>query len=492
MPLNLESQAVTTRTRKRQKLRDTAVKLKPKKITPFLKTATPIASFARLPPGVLYEIFSHCDPVALVQLTKTSIILRNMLMECPQSMIRLSKQRYTTRTGAPHSNNKKAPIIIWNARIRCCKERLYGSDHIIYEENLPFFKVMRDVRRRLGHAEFRPQDLFPGFSASSGIFQFFMLGQVEKFIKDYERECTSKTKEEKKACIASRAVEFEKIKQVRDASCHAYICELILRRLSTVGLGTDVRHPENWNSFRAHAVVSEPRELTEKTWSQIRDPLLQFFDELWKKRLADERREICRQRYSMLEKVYKTYSDEKTGPKRFEAFRFRFEGAPARCFFRKIGNLATFQDVTGLIGGTPVGQALAEEQMGALIDQLSQPHVNALGQTRFDAWCAGYEAEPTEADPARKARATTVDLRLAATVFSVVLARTAWSVEAFKVEDARLRLAEQVIRLAGPDPRTATPAEMDARGAWVALKRDLDGSEGTYRAMMWRYVVLSR
>ena len=54
MPLNLESQAVTTRTRKRQKLRDTAVKFKPKKITPFLETATSIASFVRLPPGVLY------------------------------------------------------------------------------------------------------------------------------------------------------------------------------------------------------------------------------------------------------------------------------------------------------------------------------------------------------------------------------------------------------------------------------------------------------
>lgn len=56
MPLNLESQAITTRMRKRQKLRDTAVKLKPKKITPFLKTATPIASLARLPPGVLYKV----------------------------------------------------------------------------------------------------------------------------------------------------------------------------------------------------------------------------------------------------------------------------------------------------------------------------------------------------------------------------------------------------------------------------------------------------
>ena len=62
---------------------------------------------------------------------------------------------------------------------------------------------------------------------------------------------------------------------------------------------------------------------------------------------------------------------------------------------------------------------------------------------------------------------------------------------AFKVEPAKLRLAEQVIRLAGPDPRTATQAEMDARGAWVALKSDLDGSEGTYRAMMWRYAVVS-
>ena len=45
------------------------------------------------------QIFNHCDPVSLVQLTKTSIILRDMLLECSQSMIRLWKQRYTAYTG---------------------------------------------------------------------------------------------------------------------------------------------------------------------------------------------------------------------------------------------------------------------------------------------------------------------------------------------------------------------------------------------------------
>uniref|UniRef100_D8PTT3 F-box domain-containing protein n=1 Tax=Schizophyllum commune (strain H4-8 / FGSC 9210) TaxID=578458 RepID=D8PTT3_SCHCM len=570
---NLESQAVATRTRKRQKMRDAVVKSKPKKISPFLDNAIPAASFAGLPPEVLYEvslcllahsytksdphpsqIFSHCDPVVLVQLTKM-----------------LWKQRYTACTGyelppaaddisvprlamliidetcslcnAPPSSNQKAPIIIWNARIRWCKACLYASkchvrppyiplttlasDRIIYEENLFSFEVMRDVRRLLGHTEFRPPDLFPGFCAS----------RIRAGVQD-------KTKEEKKAYIALRAAEFGKIKQ------HAHICKQweakiqaelktkekairkerlkgILRRLNVLGLETEARHPANWDALRAHAVVSEPKELTEEGWDQICGPLLEFVNGLREKRLAHERREIIRQRYDMLEKVYKKYLDEQTGPARYEKSLGRFEGTPARALLPQIGALVTFREVTELVEGTPVGQALIEGQMGALIEQLAHTHVDALGQTRFDAWRAAREAELVAllnaADPAR---ATTVDLRLAATVFSLAgrrrvqypaalaerpgadyrdwkaggvgparvdaraPARGAGAVGAFRVEPARLKLAEQVVRLAGLDPRTATPAEMDAQVAWVALKSELDGSGGTYRAMTWRYAVL--
>ncbi|KAI5900855.1 uncharacterized protein SCHCODRAFT_02696007 [Schizophyllum commune H4-8] len=528
---NLESQAVATRTRKRQKMRDAVVKSKPKKISPFLDNAIPAASFAGLPPEVLYEIFSHCDPVVLVQLTKM-----------------LWKQRYTACTGyelppaaddisvprlamliidetcslcnAPPSSNQKAPIIIWNARIRWCKACLYASDRIIYEENLFSFEVMRDVRRLLGHTEFRPPDLFPGFCASSGIFQLFMLEPVEKAaefgkIKQHAHICKQwEAKIQAELKTKEKAIRKERLKG-------------ILRRLNVLGLETEARHPANWDALRAHAVVSEPKELTEEGWDQICGPLLEFVNGLREKRLAHERREIIRQRYDMLEKVYKKYLDEQTGPARYEKSLGRFEGTPARALLPQIGALVTFREVTELVEGTPVGQALIEGQMGALIEQLAHTHVDALGQTRFDAWRAAREAELVAllnaADPAR---ATTVDLRLAATVFSLAgrrrvqypaalaerpgadyrdwkaggvgparvdaraPARGAGAVGAFRVEPARLKLAEQVVRLAGLDPRTATPAEMDAQVAWVALKSELDGSGGTYRAMTWRYAVL--
>ncbi|KAL1713836.1 hypothetical protein EV715DRAFT_267007 [Schizophyllum commune] len=576
-----------------------------------------------------------------------------MLLECSQSIIRLWKQRYTEATGyelPPAADdislprlaclivdetcslcntargNKKAPIIIWNARIRCCKRCLYGSNRLIYEENLTTFKAIRDVRRLLRPAGFRPHELFPGLSASNCIYTLFMLEPVERFVKEYERfiednerfiedngrsikddeqacltevkeECTSKTKtkaketktetektktkaketntkaekkawkEAKKAWVARKAAEFAKIRE------HAHICKQweakihaeqkareqavqaeqkareqavrterlrgILQRLNPLGLEAEVRHAANWDAFRVHPIVTEPKELTEEAWTHIRDPLLQFINDLRENRLARERREILRQRYTALDKVYATYLDEKTGPERYNASLDRFEGSAARCLLPQIGDLVRFEEVVDLIEGTPVAQPLKEETMRALIDRLAHTPTDALGQTRLDAWRAGCEADLVAllkaADPTRSAS----DLHLAATVFSraddavgrthlqypavlgarpgtdcrdghparlfpakvdalapakadaMTPAQAAWSAGVLTVEPARLWLAEQVIKVAGLDPRTATPAEMDARGAWVALESEMDGSGGTYRAMMWRYAVLN-
>ncbi|KAL1677736.1 hypothetical protein EV122DRAFT_290863 [Schizophyllum commune] len=645
-PPNLDSQAIATRTSKRQNMRAAAVKSEPKNISPFLDNATPSASFSSLPPEVLYEIFNHCDPVSLVQLTKTSIVLRDILMECSQSIIRLWKQRYTAATGyelPPAADdiplprlaclivdetcslcntargNKKAPMIIWNARIRCCKRCLYGSNRLIYEESLTTFKAIRDVRRLLRPAGFRPHELFPGLSASHCVYTLFMLEPVERFVKEYERfiednerfvkeyeglvkederkctrrtktkeECTTNTKEAntktkaekkawkeaKKAWVARKAAEFAKIRE------HAHICKQweakiqaeqkareqaaqaekkareqavrkerlrgILKRLNSLGLEAEVRHSANLDAFRMHPIVTEPKELTEEAWTHIRNPLLQFVNDLRENRLAREQCEILRQRYITLDKVYATYLDEQTGPERYNASLDRFEGSAARCLLPQIGDLVRFEEVVDLVEGTPVEQPLTEARMRALIDQLAHAPIDqlahtpvnqlahaptdALGQTRFDAWRAGCEAELVAllkaADPTRSA----ADLHLAATVFSRVdgaMGRTHLQYPAVlgarPCTDCRdryptsrdrhptrragvLSLAKAdamtpaqaawsaavltVIKVAGLDPRTATPAEMDALGAWVALESEMDGGGGTYRAMMWRYAVL--
>ncbi|KAI5833037.1 hypothetical protein K523DRAFT_413635 [Schizophyllum commune Tattone D] len=632
MSSTFDSQAVATPTRERQNMRAAAFKSEPKNLSPFLDGSTPAASFSSLPPEVLHEIFNHCDPLSLVQLTKTSIILRDMLLECSQSIIRLWKQRYTAHTGyelPPAADdislprlaclimdetcslcntargNKKAPMIIWNARIRCCKRCLYGSNRLIFEESLTTFKAIRDVRRLLRPAGFRPHEFFPGVSASNGVYTLFMLEPVERFVKEYERfiednerECMTETKteqeeknktkeektktkaekkawkEEKKAWVARKAAEFAKIRK------HAHICKQwearihaqekareqaaqaelkareqavrterlkgILQRLNSLGLEAEVRHAANWDAFRMHPVVTKPKELTEEAWTHIRDPLLQFIIDLRENRLAHERRETLRQRYTALDKVYTTYLDEQTGPERYNASLDRFEGSAARCLLPQIGDLVRFEEVVDLIEGTPVEQPLTEETMRALIDRLAHAPTDALGQTRFDAWRAGCEAELVAllmaADPTRSAS----DLHLAAMVFSrvddavgqqhlqypavlgprpgtdcrdgyptrrdrypthragvlssakadamtpaQVLAQTAWSAGLLTVEPARIWLAEQVIKVAGLDPRRAMPAEMDVRGAWVALESAMDGSGGTYRAMMWRYAMLT-
>ena len=159
------------------------------------------------------------------------------------------------------------------------------------------------------------------------------------------------------------------------------------------------------------------------------------------------------------------------------------------CTHPGIGDLVTFREVTDLIEDTPVEQPLTKDDMRALIDKLSP--------ARFDACLASCRSVLVDklnaADPHRARPFTVSDLCLATAVFDdgdmclrrypgvlrrsnffwswpttrtdpndpqCIVGQRAWSAEAVIVRPDRLRLAARLVTLAGLDPMTTTPEDM--------------------------------
>lgn len=161
--------------------------------------------------------------------------------------------------------------------------------------------------------------------------------------------------------------------------------------------------------------------------------------------------------------------------------------------------LTNWEEVVSLIEGTPIEQQLTVEDMRAFID--------SLAETRFSEWRAAFEDELVQklnaADPVRERPATTANLALATSVFCPfkenvlwydkilrwepipwgsgtqqssyhdVRQQVPWSAREICVEGWRLRVAAQLVSLAGLDPATATYSDMDARLLWFALADDV-------------------
>ncbi|KAI5833038.1 hypothetical protein K523DRAFT_413636 [Schizophyllum commune Tattone D] len=184
--------------------------------------------------------------------------------------------------------------------------------------------------------------------------------------------------------------------------------------------------------------------------------------------------------------------------------------------------MVTWKEVTDLTEGTPLKLELPGEDLRALIDQLARTRrftewreacENAL-IAKLDA-AAAARAERTGTE--RKHPASTADLALATTVFwwrrdkpcwyPELLARTpqlwsaanfddpqhmighwAWSARLFSAD---LRdTAARLVTLAGLDPKTATPEDMDARDAWFAPAECATHNHKDTIAMTWRRTIM--
>ncbi|KAL1727684.1 hypothetical protein EV714DRAFT_216705 [Schizophyllum commune] len=394
----------------------------------------------------------------------------------------------------------------WAVRVRCCEGCMQDSAHVLHgEAALRELKIIRDIHRYFGR-DYRLDKLFPIFSPvrHHDFDKWFPRAPIERLAADFERDNKRKSVEVRKQWLEQRATEHEKIQKYaskceeweqqalsrkieRDRKVQRGRLDEILRRLSALGWANEVRHIGSWHSLSQHAFVAKAEPLSEEDWAQNREVLIRFTQDLRDSRLAVERRKTMETRYSELSEVYKTYLARMTRRE-----QWKLPG---------IGDLVAWQEVKDFIEGTPVEEDITPEAMRMLIDQLVEPKFAEWRASCEDALLRMLDAE----DTTRPRPATTEDLKLAATVFCrnrdygvacypealhslrpgyfspsakmddphVIVRQYAWSAEDVCVKVDKLRVAEEVVRLAGLDPRTATPEDMDTRDAWFTWAREV-------------------
>ncbi|KAI5900841.1 uncharacterized protein SCHCODRAFT_02559846 [Schizophyllum commune H4-8] len=488
------------------------------------------SSLQQMPPDILFEILGHLDLFSLFHLSRTSKDFRNTLIS--RSTRGIWKKCYAAapRELPPFPEDVTIPQFLsfivdnicdfchasdledrdirraWAVRVRCCEKCIQESAHVLHgEAALRELKIIRDIHRYFGR-DYRLDKLFPTLSPvrHHSFDEWFPRAPIERLAVEFERDNKRKPVEVRKQWLERRAAEHMKVQKYariceeweqqtlcrkieRDRRVQRERLDEILRRLSALGWGSEVQHTGSWHSLSQHPFAAKAEPLTEEDWLENRQELIQFTQKLRESRLAVERRKTIETRYRELNEVYKTYLARMTRRE-----QWRLPG---------IGDLVSWQEVRDFIEGTPVGEEITPAAMRAMIDQLAQ--------SKFAEWRASCEdalVRMLNAEDTTRARpATKADLRLAATVFCrkrdygvacypealhslrpgyfspsakmddpyVIVRQYAWSAEDVCVKVDKLRAAEEVVRLAGLDPRTATLEDMDARDSWFTWGREV-------------------
>ncbi|KAL1752934.1 hypothetical protein FB107DRAFT_277242 [Schizophyllum commune] len=413
-------------------------------------------------------------------------------------------------------------VRIWTARLRICRQCASNALHTVREYKLhdSDLAVVQDIRGYFGR-KYPLHAFFPSFLPDGYYFdvRHYLLSGIDRVAADYERDNKDKAVHVRKKWLRSR------VSSMKKAWEHAKICETweqdvrqqkraeeqrarkarheaIIRKLKELGWSDELKHKSAHELLLVHPLVRSTQPLTED-WDAIRDPILEFVNEQQKKRLAQERCEVLQTRYSALKTMYVEY------------LRQRSNSLTPKTVFPGVGDLVTFPEVAKLIEGTPLKAEVDPKAMRNLIRQLAK--------TKFAEWRTTCEtaliALLNAADPTRTRPVTIADLKLAATVFSTssgtshwwypevleqhssalmygppdcpesFVGQRAWSTNNIRVDVSRLRRAETLITMAGLNPQTATPADIDQLDPWFAFARDMSrGKAGRY-AMTWRYAM---
>ncbi|RPD66422.1 hypothetical protein L226DRAFT_479062 [Lentinus tigrinus ALCF2SS1-7] len=253
-----------------------------------------------MPLDILYEVFTHLRPYDLLHLARTTKTLRKLLMtrssstiwrrarenvpqlpECPKDM---SEPAYANLLFDPHCHFCLTPRTMkpmWACRVRCCKSCF--KDQFV---NLGV--VFRSMTPR--YDAIRPAAMLPAEVVNDQLY--FLKRDLDKLL---EYLATLNDNQE-----ALKAVEAERMQAIEEQEEFAELLEAwhtsdkrrrrlekeelvarrqdqILERLRLCGFDElDYMTPELRRSFEEHPLVKQPKELTDRIWNNISDPIISW------------------------------------------------------------------------------------------------------------------------------------------------------------------------------------------------------------------------
>ncbi|KAL1703344.1 hypothetical protein EV121DRAFT_208201 [Schizophyllum commune] len=466
-----------------------------------------LAALSEMPVDIIYEICSKLHPRDLLQVSRTTKIWRDMLMNKKRSE-GIWKNSYIGTEGLPplpedipipkfvgllfdrlchFCNASVSRNIIWIARVRACNKCLQNLDlfHSQYMAFIELSYLPGEVHFTFGLPRLIPSTAMGGEAfRRTGYDRVYPAALVAAYMADYKSDSVHTLNEEEQLrWCENRAKEADALIQ------HSTLCEVweeehqsdrlselqrlreeryteILRRLTELGFGDEIQ--KAGDGFSNHKLVKKPQRLSEKG-TNIKDPLISYLQDLKTNRIRRERDGVIDTRKRLVSDLYKKYLSTQ----------------PFTAILPCVGEILTHPEISRLVKGTPLDHEVTKDTLRVALEGIPESY--------YSSWRARCDDALVEILGAN-APATRADLSLATTAFDlneeltmdtlsyphVLVASTitgaynglhnlnsrTWSAHGLRVARGYRAIAEQVITLVGLDPKTTTAQEMDEQGAW--------------------------
>ncbi|KAI0822848.1 hypothetical protein BC628DRAFT_1326507 [Trametes gibbosa] len=280
-----------------------------------------LSKLVDMPLDILYEIFGLLHPLDLLNLSRTTKALRNILMqhsaisiwrharegivdlpECPPD---LTEPAYANLLFDHHCHfcvKARVMTTLWTCRSRACK--LCLKEHFVQ-----LFDVLVSARQ---YMPARPDHQQPLKTSSMVPMEYhnnkLLIPKKEADeliarIKDCNGDETALQQLEKERSLAIEELKNSamKLSDWQTKQNHQRTMDLIdlrvrrrkqiIERLCMLGYGEDLKWMtyDRVDQFIEHPLVKQPKELTDRIWNNIREPMLAFAREARTERLMYQR-----------------------------------------------------------------------------------------------------------------------------------------------------------------------------------------------------------
>ncbi|KII94069.1 hypothetical protein PLICRDRAFT_36305 [Plicaturopsis crispa FD-325 SS-3] len=303
-----------------------------------------LAKMTDMPMDILFDIFGHLHPLDLLHLCRTTKLLRSIIMHrssrsiwkaalatveglpgCPPD---LQEPEYTRLAFDPRCHYCLAPgvtTIRWACRVRCCGKCIktqFVTEGWVYQNLfLPTHYGQGDYKKLLPRSVLKHGRWSQGKIVCRSDFDILCRRVSEldgdgKGLDTYleERKALTGTLEKHgescaewhKITLASRTTELEGTRARRR--------QAIFDNLTELGWGDEIAKNQAYNDnvLINHPLVKQPKDLTKRIWTNMKDVMVAFMEELKTQRLAREQLQIRFDRQAILSRLLEEY--KKTRP----------------------------------------------------------------------------------------------------------------------------------------------------------------------------------
>ncbi|KIM79606.1 hypothetical protein PILCRDRAFT_549999 [Piloderma croceum F 1598] len=282
-----------------------------------------LRALPEMPLDILYEIFGHLRPYDILRLSRTTKALRGILMtrsatsvwkdarsnieglpDCPQD---LTEPQYAGLAFDPFCHLCGAPnvhTILWACRLRSCQ------------------KCINSMFTGLSDAMYRVEISAGGLVRARAMLPF---GQVKigKYSQCQDRPRLDQFVEERTESVVMltqhanlceswhQNMSMDRQEQLQDLKERRK--EAIFDKLRQSGWGEELDKNDEFTltSLTEHASVRKPQELTDRIWSNIRQPLFDILKEIRRERLEMEQFARLRKRAKVVVALLEDFALER-------------------------------------------------------------------------------------------------------------------------------------------------------------------------------------